>query len=388
MDGLQVVTALKSNPRTATIPVMMYTTKEGDVYVSQARALGALGVIPKTVQPGALFNMLLTLGLVTERRTEPEAEPFAQLLPDPADHSDPEADEVALGASVQALVTRTLEEQHVKLRSDIQNSQRDFARRVAHEVHQEQQLDQQIEVIDSEPPKQTPSQRPWLWAAAALIIIVPSSLSVWISSRITNGADQTQAQLTTLVDSINELTAITSVQNQHEITTDVQAQNAPMRLIPALEWALNQQNNFPHEVTPFDTKRALQLEQLMQHLASVGFKGTVRIESHLGDFCLVEDDYGQLHTPAPTLPVSECQRFGHRLDGFSSANDRQSVEFSNLLSSSPLFAQPDISVELIGFDRAASTAQFTYPNDARTADEWNSVASLNNRVVYHITERP
>src|SRR5512139_3645713 len=39
MDGLQAVAAIKSNPRTAMIPVMMYTTKEGEVYVGQARAL-------------------------------------------------------------------------------------------------------------------------------------------------------------------------------------------------------------------------------------------------------------------------------------------------------------------------------------------------------------
>ena len=39
MDGLEAVGVIKSNPLTATIPVMMYTSKEGEVYVSQARAL-------------------------------------------------------------------------------------------------------------------------------------------------------------------------------------------------------------------------------------------------------------------------------------------------------------------------------------------------------------
>lgn len=33
MDGLEAVTAIKSNPSTATIPVMMYTTREGEVYI-------------------------------------------------------------------------------------------------------------------------------------------------------------------------------------------------------------------------------------------------------------------------------------------------------------------------------------------------------------------
>jgi CheY-like chemotaxis protein len=38
MDGFQAIQAIKSNPDTATIPVMMYTSQEGELYVSQARA--------------------------------------------------------------------------------------------------------------------------------------------------------------------------------------------------------------------------------------------------------------------------------------------------------------------------------------------------------------
>src|SRR6187455_2251751 len=51
MDGFQAVRAIKSNPRTATIPILMYTSQEGELYVGQARALGAVGVLPKSVAP-------------------------------------------------------------------------------------------------------------------------------------------------------------------------------------------------------------------------------------------------------------------------------------------------------------------------------------------------
>ena len=46
MDGFEAVRAIKNNPQTATIPVMMYTSKGGDLYLGQARALGAVGVLP------------------------------------------------------------------------------------------------------------------------------------------------------------------------------------------------------------------------------------------------------------------------------------------------------------------------------------------------------
>ena len=39
MDGFQAIQAIKGNPDTAMIPVVMYTSQEGELYVSQARAL-------------------------------------------------------------------------------------------------------------------------------------------------------------------------------------------------------------------------------------------------------------------------------------------------------------------------------------------------------------
>ena len=33
MDGFQAVQAIKNNPRTATIPIMMYTSQEGELYL-------------------------------------------------------------------------------------------------------------------------------------------------------------------------------------------------------------------------------------------------------------------------------------------------------------------------------------------------------------------
>ncbi|MET0279999.1 MAG: response regulator [Steroidobacteraceae bacterium] len=47
MDGFQAMQAIKSNPRTAQIPILMYTSQEGELYLGQARALGAAGVLSK-----------------------------------------------------------------------------------------------------------------------------------------------------------------------------------------------------------------------------------------------------------------------------------------------------------------------------------------------------
>src|SRR5258707_10356463 len=73
MDGLQAVRAIKGNPQTAMIPIMMYTSQEGELYVGQARALGAMGVLPKQVRPVDVSKVLYELHLLPDRRDMTEA---------------------------------------------------------------------------------------------------------------------------------------------------------------------------------------------------------------------------------------------------------------------------------------------------------------------------
>ncbi|MGO8828922.1 MAG: response regulator [Steroidobacteraceae bacterium] len=68
MDGLEAVRTIKGNPQTATIPIMMYTSQEGELYVGQARALGAMGVLPKQVRPVDISKVLYELHMVPDRR--------------------------------------------------------------------------------------------------------------------------------------------------------------------------------------------------------------------------------------------------------------------------------------------------------------------------------
>jgi CheY-like chemotaxis protein len=64
MDGFEALEAIKANPATATIPVMMYTSQEGELYVGQARALGAFGVLPKDLKPVEVARVLKALHLI------------------------------------------------------------------------------------------------------------------------------------------------------------------------------------------------------------------------------------------------------------------------------------------------------------------------------------
>jgi CheY-like chemotaxis protein len=66
MDGFQAVQSIKNNPRTSAIPILMYTSQEGDLYAGQARALGADGVLPKQIKQSDVTKMLFQLQLVSD----------------------------------------------------------------------------------------------------------------------------------------------------------------------------------------------------------------------------------------------------------------------------------------------------------------------------------
>jgi CheY-like chemotaxis protein len=91
MDGFQAVQSIKNNPRTAAISILMYTSQEGDLYLGQARALGAEGVLPKQIKQADVTKLLYQLRLVSDRRTR-EQTTFAapDRAPDlePANESD------------------------------------------------------------------------------------------------------------------------------------------------------------------------------------------------------------------------------------------------------------------------------------------------------------
>ena len=122
MDGFEAVSAIKKNPDTATIPIMMYTAQEGELYVGQARALGAVGVLPKAVEPVELSKVLESLRVIGEdaarrehyRKYQDEADDRLEAEPSPAletfDHD------------LAVLIQELFDQQRSILRRDLRDS--------------------------------------------------------------------------------------------------------------------------------------------------------------------------------------------------------------------------------------------------------------------------
>ncbi len=323
MDGLEAVSAIKGNPRTATIPVMMYTTKEGEVYVSQARALGAVGVLPKQVQPGVLFDMLKKLALVTERRSggEPPADAPRRRLTDLADDVDREYEQRALGVSVQTQVSRILEEQHLKLRAEILAGERRIARQVVTEILEQQQ-----------PPAPGAAtgrgRRSALLGASAAALAVALLVMSGYSWRVMAGRDAARLEVARLTNaSRHELDAL-SVRN-HGLAASLRDRDETTRTrlqaaLEALQWSMNESPLVGYDELPFGDEAADRLQALLSRLTALDFHGEVSLTARLAPFCLSRDPSGALVPAAPELPVDGCESIGHPLAPSGSVETLQS----------------------------------------------------------------
>jgi len=119
MDGFEAVSAIKNNPDTATIPIMMYTSQQGELYVGQARALGAVGVLPKQVEPvevSKVLESLRVIGVETDLAQVDE--------PDPADTGSWQPDLEKLDQDLRVLIQDLFDQQRAVLRRDMLGSGR------------------------------------------------------------------------------------------------------------------------------------------------------------------------------------------------------------------------------------------------------------------------
>ena len=326
IDGLEAVAAIKANPLTATIPVMMYTSKEGEVYVSQARALGALDVLPKHVEPGVLFGMLLKLGLVRDRRAGGRGATAGQSAEAARDSANGGSSEEPVGMTIPALLTRILEDQHSALRSDILSSQRSFAKQVADEVWERQNADR-LMALEEVPQHHTGLTWPILTIAFAVALMVLGALFLQVRAE----RDAIRGNLASLITAV-ESDRLSSMELNAELTNDIdteraRSESALRELFGALTWTINQAGAVPFDEQPFNEIRTEQISGLLRQLLNAGFRGTVRVESHLGEYCLAIDTAGIYRLADPELPFTACAYIGHPLDDSGLLSDRQTPGF-------------------------------------------------------------
>jgi CheY-like chemotaxis protein len=374
MDGLQAVRAIKNDPHTATIPIMMYTSQEGEVYLGQARALGALGVLPKQIKPADVSKVLYELHLVPDRRSS-EQSSFTAVAARAASSS---GEPVAIVS--RALTESTLREHFAELRRALVAGVDTQTDRITAEVRA-----LLLEALPPPPPLPPPDpvpQRaapPWAWivASAALAIALLSSALWWRSVQLLGRLEHEVAQLRTQ-----------GAAPAFAASVAPQAADAPAASAAATPTAAINEGKpivvpVPYGSEPLGGARLDIIRQQLYRLARQKVAGVAEIRTFAGRFCLLGNAL-EGYSPAPeeTL-VSRCDLLGNPSeDGFTSP--RTPVGLANLIGEIRSTTHGALEVQVLAGDAANVLAPYPPASSYLIAGEWNRAAIANNRVEIHV----
>ncbi len=404
MDGFQAVQAIKSDPKTATIPILMYTSKDEGVYVNQARALGAVGVLPKKLKPVQLEEVLVQLKLVPEKASEPvpsvtagrRQESISEIKVDDISVNESKANDQAALTIPPTVPVHSINEDEIVSKKGSKSSLEELARSASEEQEKDsmrllfrqlfsEQRDSikqdQWQLLDAMTAQVTPiilatrhKIATWQIAALSGVFILLSTILILLYGLSNSDDAQQQALREQISEQKKTLLRLEKSLQSVQLNQDYSANNIRQEVnIKPIEWAINHnsQRSFYQTLNSPSTQRYV--TQLISQLDDFGFNGSLYIQFHSGRFCQQELENGQAALVSPEKSISQCQ--------FTLQNIHQPAtiaEFENFLAGiSHEFPQIKVQFEFVG-------TQFTlqdYPeiSDDVTAGQWNKIAKKNNR---------
>jgi len=420
MDGFQAVQSIKNNPRTATIPIMMYTSQEGELYLGQARALGAIGVLPKQIKNADMSKVLEQLHLLGEARPEWEtasslaASSLAPSSLEPSSLEPSAAGEIEvveplpldtapppdmtserrgpnrpmappLPSDLRLVIEGMLAHHMLDVRRFIIENLESSADRIVSDVRMMMQ--------DQTPPPAgfAASERPadWrMWLAVAGLTAAFLFGLQWSKQRGESLTLATQLATTQqqLAESQQTLLSVQAADASAEASAGAPGNDAAPPPPPPPADAVRGSalvEPVPYGETPLAGARLERVSTLLNRLGTQGFHGVVLIRSIPGRFCTVTGSSGTPVLAADAMLASKCEQIGNPRDDNGSASQRQSVAFANMISTARQNSGGKIDVQISAGNSDEVVTAYPAVNDTLTAGEWNRVAAANNRVEVH-----
>ena len=441
MDGLAAVHAIKQNPATAAIPILMYTSQDTDLYAGEARARGAAGVLAKQLAPLDVSKVLYDLRLLPDRRShrgstlEPVSLPLLSAndivvpLPPAARADDAlEAGTAAAAApadaagaaaagitpiaapplgveDVRGVVEPIVQAQMADLRRFVVASLDSLTARVVSELHT------RIGVVT--PPPATDGgyaaagavapRRFALVALGALAALgvcagIATGLVAWQQHReLAALAARFAAQERTLAAERALLAAAPAV--SAATAGGAAARDAsPAPTAPAGATARDAAADaapsvaaatlpVPFGELPLAGQRLEALRSTLAELEQRGFAGMLRVRTLAGDFCLTGNPAEGYALAPDDMPANRCDLVGNpRLDALR-AGQREPQAAIALVAAVRARSKGAIRVAFVGPARPAAGSGYPTAPDA-TAAQWNAAASAHNRLEFVPEPRP
>jgi CheY-like chemotaxis protein len=416
MDGFQAVQAIKNNPLTATIPIMMYTSQEGELYLGQARALGAVGVLPKQIKPTDVSKVLYQLHLLQDRRSTYQASFRPVNVPSPADAQSDQSAANDSGVVPKILTETALREQFAELRRALVAGVDTQTERITAEVRALllEALPPAPPAVESAsaPPPRSGLQWGWIVASIALAIALATTALWWQQVNQLRALSRDVAQLHRdlvagpdeagprpgagpaalglgaagkggTADRVSAAKRASALDGEGLKTADSGPTNGngggpPPRALPTDAKPLV--ISVPYGADALGGSRLELIRQLLDRLVKENHGGVVDIKSFPGRFCLMGNaNDGYSLAPDETL-YSKCDAVGNPSDDALSPAQRTPLPFANLVGAVRNTSHGALNVQASVGDANSTIAQYPPVSPYLTAGEWNRAGGANNRV--------
>jgi CheY-like chemotaxis protein len=387
MDGFEAVKQIKKNPQTAVIPIMMYTSRGGEVYLSQARALGAVGIIPKTISPVGLKESLFKLGLIDDRRQNDRRrrEPVVE-KPDaePADRRKIEEEYAEKKKDYSVYLNdlnRLMDDQTIELHKSMWLGVESVSNEIFNRLHGE--LDEKFEKLQANNPGK--NKVSWPLFVVSVLLLLSIIVNVLLLSFADRSASKIAASNQTQTIAIEEEFVEELNPNSN---MEIQAVDNQQAVDGFIQWAQNKSIDYPFDELALNVNRLPEIEVIFQKAVETGFSGDILLQTHVGLFCLIRNQNGSFELADGDLPVTQCEYIGNHVQPIDLPSSHQSVDFANYLSDVSLLHEKGIEIEVTNIPRTIEISRYPEQVPQTTVKEWNLAAQGNNRIIIKLIPEP
>jgi hypothetical protein len=385
----------------------MYTSKSGDVYTGQARALGALDVVSKdTINSADLSKVLETIHIYPQEVPAEPATPAEEkkAVSAIATQSEqiPQVDRRAPSpASIEQ--SRNLELRLSHLEHTLEDSRRFITARVVRELkglhhNIKQELIELVSNRSVEPETiitRAPEPKGSGWSfLAVMLLLVTIGMILFYAGKFSDMVAQSQRQQGQLAQQLEGLKSssaslmpatvqATPVDTSVPAPVPVPVQGPAPSYLADLAWAFNQTANIPFNQNNMDPRVAIRLQELLGRIVASGFNGTVLVTVYTGNFCLAIDTAGQAQLPAPSAPMASCL-FANEVYGLEQLARHYVADLEAVLAGLSPAEKAAISLQT-----RVAPGNYPYPDRQATSPrEWNAAALANNRLELRLEASP
>jgi CheY-like chemotaxis protein len=312
IDGLEAVRMLRAESRTATLPIVMYTSQEGEAFAREADAAGADDIYSKMSDDSALARILERLDLLPDQPGQKVRPPNVVSLESRQPTRSPATSQRAsiTRAELTRLLEPSLEAHHAKLHQELlaefaileryeERMRRDFFSRV--DMLAQQTTGRVDDALANERAEHRRDRRrrrigSLALAAAVLLSLAVNALLSWQTGQ--RSGELGTSAVSTIEAVVNNTLAIEALRYDiHQLGVDRAG------TLPASGFEVRQAA-MPLPDPPAPSPGAA--EALVAELQSMGILGPVRIETEAGSFCVTATLDG-LEFLGANVALRDCQ---------------------------------------------------------------------------------